>query len=59
MAAIGEEFFMSVGWRIPFWLSALVVLVGWLIRRTLEEPPQFQAQAAEAGQGSSAIPCAS
>ena len=49
MAAIGEEFFMSVGWRIPFWLSALVVLVGWLIRRTLEEPPQFQAQAAEAG----------
>ena len=49
MAAIGEEFFMSVGWRIPFWLSALVVLVGWLIRRTLEEPPQFTAQAAEAG----------
>ena len=49
MAAIGEGFFMSVGWRIPFWLSALVVLVGWLIRRTLEEPPQFQAQVAEAG----------
>ena len=49
MAAIGEEFFMSVGWRIPFWLSALVVLVGWLIRRTLEEPPQFQAQVTEAG----------
>lgn len=45
MAAIGEDFFLSVGWRVPFWLSALVVLVGWLIRRTLEEAPQFQAQA--------------
>lgn len=48
LAALGDEFFLSWGWRIPFWLSALVVLVGWLIRRTLEEPPQFQIQAAEA-----------
>ncbi|MDO5286528.1 MAG: MFS transporter [Actinomycetia bacterium] len=47
MAAMGDDFFLSIGWRIPFWLSALVVLVGWLIRRTLEEPPQFQAAAAE------------
>ena len=49
MAAIGEEVFMSVGCRNLVWPSALVVLVGCLIRRTLEEPPQFQAQAAEAG----------
>ncbi|MFT3876687.1 MAG: MFS transporter [Propioniciclava sp.] len=50
MAAMGDEFFLSIGWRIPFWLSAIVVLVGWLIRRTLEEAPQFEAQvAAEKG----------
>lgn len=50
MAAMGEDFFFSIGWRIPFWLSALVVLVGWIIRRTLEEAPQFEAQvAAEKG----------
>ena len=50
MAAIGDELFFSIGWRIPFWLSAVVVLVGWIIRRTLEEAPQFEAQvAAEKG----------
>lgn len=30
------------GWRIPFWLSAVVVVVAYLIRRRLEEPPSFQ-----------------
>ncbi len=32
------------GWRIPFWLSALVVLVGYMIRRRLEETPAFEAE---------------
>lgn len=50
MAAIGEDFFYSIGWRIPFWASVIVVIAGWLIRRTLEEAPQFEAQvAAERG----------
>lgn len=29
------------GWRVPFWLSAAVVLVAYFIRRRLHETPQF------------------
>lgn len=36
---------LSWGWRIPFWLSAVVVLVGFLIRRRLAETPAFEVQA--------------
>jgi MFS family permease len=28
-------------WRIPFWLSAVVVVAAYIIRRRLEEPPAF------------------
>lgn len=48
-AFLSEEALMSWGWRVPFWLSAVVVLVAFLIRRGLEEPPAFkEAQAARA-----------
>jgi MFS family permease len=43
-----EDQLLSWGWRIPFWLSAVVVVVGLLIRRRLEEPPAFRDQAAQA-----------
>lgn len=29
-------------WRIPFWLSAVVVIVTFYIRKTLHEPPAFE-----------------
>ncbi|MGV9860196.1 MFS transporter [Gordonia sp. NPDC003425] len=38
----------SWGWRVPFWLSAVVVLIAYFIRRELHETPQF-AEAKEAG----------
>ncbi len=35
------------GWRIPFWLSAVVTIAGLVIRRKLEETPAFLQTAAE------------
>ena len=32
----------SWGWRVPFWLSAVVVVVAYFIRRKLHETPQFE-----------------
>ncbi|MDQ0635054.1 MFS family permease [Arthrobacter pascens] len=32
------------GWRIPFLLSAVVILAGYLIRRRAQEPPAYLAQ---------------
>ncbi|MCO1656532.1 MFS transporter [Pseudonocardia humida] len=45
-----EEDFLSWGWRVPFLLSAVLVLVGLYIRLAVEESPVFKAaqQKAEA-----------
>ncbi|MFJ6078868.1 MFS transporter [Pseudarthrobacter sp. NPDC092419] len=40
--ALPDEIKFGIGWRIPFWLSALVVVVAFFIRRTLHEPPAFE-----------------
>lgn len=37
--------FESWGWRIPFLLSAFVVLAGYIIRRRVDETPAFQEEA--------------
>lgn len=47
MGMFGDEFFLSWGWRVPFWLSAAVVFIGLYIRRTLEETPVFEDEAVE------------
>jgi MFS family permease len=44
VAALPTEDLLSWGWRVPFWLSAIVVVAGLLIRRTLDETPVFQEQ---------------
>ncbi len=51
MAALQpEEAFLDWGWRVPFVLSALLVVVGWYIRNRVSESPMFEAEieAAEA-----------
>ncbi|MEJ2887721.1 MFS transporter [Actinomycetospora aeridis] len=44
VAALPESDLLSWGWRVPFWLSAVVVVAGLLIRRTLDETPVFREQ---------------
>ncbi|MFE5395913.1 MFS transporter [Streptomyces sp. NPDC056568] len=49
VAALPEEQLLSWGWRVPFWLSVLVAVVGFVIRRKLDETPAFAQQAAAEG----------
>jgi MFS family permease len=42
VALLPEDQLLSWGWRIPFFLSALVVAVGYWVRRSLPETPEFQ-----------------
>ncbi|KAA9158743.1 MHS family MFS transporter [Amycolatopsis acidicola] len=42
VAALPQADLLAWGWRIPFFASALMVLAGYLIRRTLEETPVFE-----------------
>ncbi|MGK5683412.1 MFS transporter [Actinoplanes sp. URMC 104] len=41
-ALLSEDAFQSWGWRIPFLLSAVVVVAGMIIRRRVDETPAFQ-----------------
>ena len=41
-ALVSEEAFFSWGWRIPFFSSALLVLIGLYIRISLDESPEFE-----------------
>ncbi|HEY7274295.1 MAG TPA: MFS transporter [Actinoplanes sp.] len=41
-ALLSDEAFESWGWRIPFLLSAVVVVAGYIIRRRVDETPAFR-----------------
>jgi MFS family permease len=49
IAALPEDRLLSWGWRVPFWLSVAVAVVGYVIRRRLEETPAFARQSATEG----------
>jgi MFS family permease len=38
---LGKETFEAWGWRVPFWVSILMVVVSFFIRRNMEESPLF------------------
>lgn len=54
VASLPEHQLLTWGWRIPFWASVVVAVVGYLIRRRLEETPAFARQAA--GEGVERLP---
>lgn len=43
-----EADFLAWGWRVPFLLSAILVVVGWYIRNRVSESPMFEAALDEA-----------
>jgi MFS family permease len=47
---LSAESFLSWGWRVAFWLSAVVVLVGYYIRTKVTDAPNFVAAQREAEQ---------
>ncbi len=47
-ATLSDEAFLSWGWRVAFWLSAVVVLVGYYIRTKVTDAPIFVAAQQEA-----------
>jgi MFS family permease len=42
VALLPTDQLLSWGWRVPFFLSALVVAVGYWVRRSLPETPEFE-----------------
>ena len=42
VVALPDEIKYGIGWRIPFWLSAIVVVVAFFIRSRLNETPEFE-----------------
>lgn len=49
-ATLDETQFLSWGWRIGFWLSVVIVAVGYYIRTQVTDSPIFKAAKAEAEQ---------
>jgi MFS family permease len=45
--ALTEDAFLGWGWRVAFWLSAVVVLVGYYIRTKITDAPIFEKAKAE------------
>ncbi|MGP4017673.1 MFS transporter [Saccharopolyspora sp. 5N708] len=46
VAALPEQHLLTWGWRLPFWLSAGVVIAGLVIRSKLDETPVFEREIA-------------
>ena len=47
VAALPDAQLYTWGWRVPFWLSLVVAIAGYVIRRRMEESPVFVRAAAE------------
>src|ERR1700722_19972076 len=55
-ATLSEADFLGWGWRVAFLLSGVLVAVGWWVRSTLSESPQFEAAVAKAARAPEPAP---
>lgn len=46
-AFLPHDAFMAWGWRIPFLMSLIVIIAGYIIRRQVEETPAFAEESAQ------------
>lgn len=54
--AIGMEAYTAWGWRIPFLLSFVLIIVGYVIRKAVDESPVFRAMQEESAERSAPLP---
>lgn len=50
ITALPEDAMLSWGWRVPFLLSVVVLIIAFWVRTKLEETPVFEEEVAEAGE---------
>ncbi|MBV6306951.1 MHS family MFS transporter [Candidimonas humi] len=50
VSQLPQDTFMSWGWRVPFWISAALVVVALYIRMHLEETPEYRVAVARAAE---------
>lgn len=50
LSMLSEEQLLAWGWRIPFLLSAVMVTITWMIRRGVDESPEFLEKRSEVAQ---------
>ncbi|NQD42756.1 MFS transporter, partial [Glutamicibacter halophytocola] len=53
-SALSDEAFLAWGWRVGFWLSVVIVVVGYYIRTRVSDAPIFQEAKAELEQNAAA-----
>ncbi|MBA8841867.1 MFS transporter [Ochrobactrum sp. RH2CCR150] len=41
-SVLSDDDFLSWGWRLPFLFSIVLIAIGWMIRRAVEESPVFK-----------------
>jgi MFS family permease len=46
-SSMSKEAFEDWGWRVPFWVSILMILVSYMIRKNMSESPEFAKVKAE------------
>lgn len=52
-ATLSEEQFLAWGWRVGFWISIVIVGIGYYIRTQISDSPIFQAHKAEEAEAKS------